>query len=350
MATNLARTNNGGSVMTAIATPPVTPIPTAVGQSMGNQIMAQMWAVDFCVKRPTGRVGVTNSDVQARNDAGEQEKIDSNKITKPSFKIDQKSDHPAWELLDLNARKFDSILTRYSVNDARRGFHIVPQCKVGEMGVEMSAARAERLTLAEGFRDTWSILINNLRTKFNGHFHLLFPKLPNPESLLEKFDVTWIITPMTPIDPAHFNLQNVNEADRAKLIEESTNMTKSLIAQQAKGIYDQVFGTVLAQCDEIAAGSFESGTRKFGSITELVEIIDRLRNFGELGNAEILAHASATRDLLAGITDISDINTNSGQNQVTAAIKAASKPLATAIKTMLEARKGASRARRHMEG
>src|ERR1035437_3652101 len=350
MATNLARNNNEGAVMTAIATPPAAPIPMAAGQSMGNQIAGQMWAVDFCVKRPTGRIGVVNSDVAARNDVGEQEKIDSKKITKPSFKIDQDSDHPAWKLIDLNARKFDSILTRYSVNDARRGFHIVPQCKVGEMVAEMSAARKERLELAVEFRDTWSILIENLRKKFNGHFHLLFPKLPNPESLLEKFDVTWIITPMTPIDPAHFNLQNVNEADRAKLLEESTNMTKSLIAQQAKGIYDQVFGSVLAQCDEIANGSFESGTRKFGSIKELVDIIDRLRNFGELGTPEVLAHATATRQPLAGITDISDMNTNSGQNQVTAAIKAASKPLATAIKTMLEARKGASRARRHMEG
>ncbi len=100
MATNLAQTNNGGGTMTAVATPPVTTIPTAAGQSLGSQIAGQMWAVDFCVKRPTGRIGVVNSDVAAKNDAGEQEKIDSKKITKPSFKIDQDSDHPAWKLLE----------------------------------------------------------------------------------------------------------------------------------------------------------------------------------------------------------------------------------------------------------
>ncbi|MEI8195570.1 MAG: hypothetical protein WCI73_06650, partial [Phycisphaerae bacterium] len=328
---------------------PAAPVPTNVpGQHAGTQIALCMWGVDVVVRRPTGRVQLLGSEVAAQNDTGAAEVIDAKKITKPSFKIDQHGDHPMWEQIDLNARLFESILARYSVSDARRGFHLVPQSKMGEMIVEFSKARRERLELATKFRDDWTTFVNNLRLKFNGHFHLLLPKLPNPDSLLEKFDVTWIVTELTPMDPNKFKFNNLNATDQAAIIQESNNMAKSLVAQRAKGIFDEVFGSVIAKCDEIAAGAFESGSRKFGAITELVNVVERLKNFGEFGNSEISAHADATLSLLNNIQDINEVNRNSGQNAVSLAIKAAAAPLAASIKVMMNARQG-SRSRRRVE-
>lgn len=346
------------AAVVAPTTPPVTharpvallPEPVVIPAAVaGPAVAAGMAGIDLVIRRPTGRVQISGTEVQATNDAGVGEVIDQKKITKPSAKIDQHGDHPCWEKLDANAARFNIILSQFSVSDARRGFHIVPMSKLGAMLAAFSAARAERLALAEEFRAGWTVFIENLRLKFNGHFHLVLPKLPNPDSLLEKFDAQWTIHPLTPMDPSKFNYKDMTPDQVQAIVTESNNMAKSLIASRAKVMYDEVFGVALDKCTEIATGAMETGARKFGSITELVNVLERLKNFEEFGNPEIIAHANATLELLSGIEDINEVNRNKGQNQVTAAIKAATVPLATAIKTMMDARRGGSKARRAVE-
>jgi len=126
-------------------------------------------------------------------------------------------------------------------------------------------------------------------------------------------------------------------------------MSQQLVEGRAKIIFEEVFGSVNAKCAEIAAGALESGKRKFGAITELVEVLDRLRNFSEFANPEIIRHADATLEVLRQVTDISAVNANEGQNLVSAAIRTAVLPLGTAIQAMLAGNQR-NRSRRSIEG
>src|SRR5450759_1314718 len=101
-----------------------------------------------------------------------------------------------------------SVLRRYSVSDAKRGFHLVPGTKASEFLREMVILRAERLELARQLRDDYGTWIENLRHKFNGHFHLVLPKLPARYSLMERFDVTWVPMPLTPMSAGDFDYSN----------------------------------------------------------------------------------------------------------------------------------------------
>jgi len=93
---------------------------------------------------------------------------------------------------------------------------------------------------------------------------------------------------------------------------------------------------VLDQCDAINKGAMETGTRKFGGISELIFQLEKLKNFADFGSEDIVLHANATIEILSRITDVTEINLNGGKNQVTKAIKAAMKPLASAIREMYD--------------
>lgn len=340
MATNV---KNGGGTMVAA-------MPETVPQEaqFGPAIAANMCGVDLIVRRPSGRVMVKKVEVSAADENGQRENLDLKKVTAPQFITDTKDDHEMWYQIDENARLFDSTLICFSVNDARRGFHLVPMSKVGALIAKLSDLRAQRQAMVQALANDYETWKSNLRRKFNGHFYLVEPRLPTRDSLLEKFDVSWTLQPLTPIDPTHLRFDQMNDSDRQRIIDESNSMAKQLVEARSKIIFDEVFGSVLSKCDEIAQGAMETGKRKFGSIAELVEILERLRNFGEWSNPDIIAHATANLDLLRNITDISLVNANNGQNQVAAAIKMAMKPLGAAITAMIKSTEK-TKSRRRLE-
>ena len=340
MAQNLY--NDGG---VAVAQNPTTDSSTPDFHAV---IAANMCGVDLTVKRPSGRFQIRKVEVTADDEFGHREALDLKKVTAPQFITDSRADHELWFAIDENARAFDSTLICFSVNDARRGFHLVPMSKVGALIAKLSELRAQRQALVKALADDYETWKTNLRHKFNGHFYLLEPRLPDRHLLLEKFDVTWTLQPLTPIDPTHLRFDQMNATDRQRIIDESNAMAQQLVQARTKVIFDEVFGSVMTKCAEIAHGAMETGKRKFGSITELVEILERLRNFGEFANPEILASADRTLAVLREITDITVVNANEGQNQVAAAIKTAMQPLGEAIERMLKST-DTTRSRRRFE-
>jgi hypothetical protein len=315
---------------TALPAAPLAPVETA------KTLEAGMCAVDLLIRRPSGRVQIKATTVQATNDTGETETIEDKKVTKPQAIVDRKEDHPLWAEIDENARRCDAVLRRFSVNDAKRGFHLLPMSKVPDFLKELVALRTERLELARRLRDDYDTWIENLRKKFNGHFHLIQPKLPSQESLMEKFDVAWVPMPLTPINADQFDFKHLSADDRMRIINQSNNMANELIKKRAKFIYDEVFGTVLKRMEEIAKGGLSTGKRKNGAIKEITEELERLINFRELADdPKIIAHAEELLKQFKSVTDISQINANEGQNAITAALATAGKQLGDVIRPFL---------------
>ena len=339
---------------------------TIPAASMGPKIAANMAGVRVTVRRPGGKYKIKNASVMAADEHGKQETIEGKKITKPGFITDTKADHPIWERIDDNTKKFTSLLKTYSVpeclkaSDAgedddeglstgSKGFYLVPMGVTGNLTQELFKLKEERKHLAEELKNDYDTWIANLRAKFNGQFHLLLPALPRRESLRRKFAVSWGFQPLTPIDPASMKFSDINDHDRQQIIADSNKMAQELIQQRARAIYDEAFGSVLDSCDKIVAGSLETGKRKFAAITEIIESLNRLKNFSEWANPEVVARADDALKVLTGISDISEINQNEGQNQVTRAIVAAMKPLGDSVDRMLRtALPGSGRANREI--
>ena len=339
----------GGLLMLEPATFTIAQDFEAPAPALGPKIAANMCGVDLILRRPSGKYKIQGAEVMAADEAGNQEKMDNKKITRPAFITDTKNDHPVWEQIDTNTQKFNSVLKIFSVNDSRRGFHIVPMSKTGNMASEFVKLKQERDywvgELALGY-DTW---LSNLRAKFNGQFHLLLKSLPSRESLREKFEVVWLFMPLTPIDPSNLKFNDINDEDRQRIIDDSNKMAHDLIEQRAKYIYDEAFGSVLDSCDKIVAGSLETGKRKFAAISEIVDSLERMKNFSEWANPEVIARANDALSVLKNIADISEVNQNDGQNQVTRAIVAAMKPLGDSVNRMLrDAQPGSGRAKREI--
>lgn len=322
------------------------------GENVGSKICAGLWGTDLVVRRPSGRIQIKKADIKARDDSGRVETLDEKKITKPSFIVDTPHLAEFWGRVDETQRSAEGVLARYSISDARRGFHLVPTTKMGNMLAELRDIRAKRLKLVVEFRDTgWDEYLANLRKQFNGHFYLIEPKLPRRDDLMEKFDITWTLHELAPIDPTKIKFDDVNASDQDVIVRESAGMARHLIQQRAAAIYEEVFGSLLEKCQEIAKGAMETGVRKFGGITELTTMLERAVNFRDFSsNPGIARHAAESLELLRGITDISQVNANEGKNQVSAAIKAAMAPLGTAISSMMkEVAPGSGRSRRRVE-
>jgi hypothetical protein len=333
--------------------PPPAATFQASNEAFNSAIAVNMCGVDVVVRRPSGAVKIPGVKVMAITESGASEEV--KKTTTPGFIIDEKGDHPLWGAIDDNQREIEAVLEKYSINDARRGFHLVPMSKTGNLLAELRARRQERLELVSQLKcpEAWNALLANLRQKYPDHFHLLMPRMPNPDLLLEKFDVTWSLNPLTPINPAHLRFDELNAVDKQAIIDESNRMAQDLVKTRAQAIYDLIFGEFLQKCDDIVQGSFESGNRKFSDIEVLIFQLERLKNFSEFGTPAMAQHAENTLEVLRqvdGREDIGKFNHNKGKNQITAALKAAIKPLHEEIQAMYEATTpGSGRARRSLE-
>ena len=312
----------------------------------GYQIAAGMCGIDLIVKRPTGRVKVRkNVEVKALDAHGSEEQLTAKQATRPHLIIDGADAHPAWAQLDENARKFDTLVRVSSVNDARRGFHLIPMSRAGKFVTDASALRVERKGLAEWLASApqYAVWMDNLKKRFNGHFYLLTGKFPTPEELVEKFDVAWTIHPLTPINPGSIDFKHLNDEDRMAIVTESTKMVKDLAMCRAQAIFDEVFGQVLGKCQEITSGKYFKGTRKFGAIEEIVALLERMLNFQEFAqDPTVIDHANKMLGMFKEVTDISDLNKNKGKNQITAAITEATKPFEAVLAAMLKAHRPGS--------
>ena len=307
--------------------------------AFSQAIAAGMCGVDVEIRRPGGSIRIPGVTVLAATPAGESQPI--TKTTTPGFIIDHRQDHEFWYLVDENQRAIETILRRYAISDAKRGFHLVPMGASGNMLSAISLAKKDRQKLVEHFcspaqQNLWR---QNLQEKYPNHFHLLEGKLPEVGHLQEKFNVTWDLRPFTPLCANGLNFKDINRRDKQQIIDESNRMAQELISQRAGAVYSMVFGSLLEQCEAIAHGALETGTRRFGGIEELVLQLERLKNFSDFATPEMVQHAENTLAALGQIKERSDIvklNENKGQNQLVSAIKAAMRPLGASIRQMYD--------------
>ena len=326
---------------------------SAPSEAFSRQVALGMASLDVQIRRPSGAIKIPGVKVMASNGHGDETNV--KRHTRPGFIVDDPLDHEFWAKIDENGREIAAIVERSSVNDAKRGFHLVPMGSTGAIYSKLLAARAERAELVKWFaqpeqQELWKA---NLRAKYPDHHHILLPRLPSPEKLLEKFNVVWDLQYLTPMTSDQIDYRNLNDFDRARIEEESNKMARELVEARAAGLFRVVFGSVLEQAGAIAKGSLETGVRKFAGISDLITQLERLRNFEGFVTPEMVAHVNTTLEALSDIKDRDDIkliNRNKGQNAIVAAVKRAIAPLGEEIRAMYDqARIGSGTARRSLE-
>lgn len=320
---------------------PAVPDFMADTTELAGKIAQNMWVVQVTIKRPGGSYKIKGAEVRAENMRVE-------KTTRPGFIVDEPSDHPAWFEIDELGRQIEAAVTRYSINDRRRkGFHLVPASKTGKLYQELRDLRVQRLTKVEGLRDDYNTWVSNLRSKYPNHFHLLEPLLPAPHQLMEKFDVMFSAEELTPVTGEKLKFENIDEAEKQDLVAQVNRVAEQQVKALAKAVYDDVFGAMLKECDDIAKGALQTGLRKMGGITELVDMLERLKNFGEFATRDVLARTDVALEQLKSIGSIDQLNEKKGKNELAQAITASFKPLGEALtKAMKEASPTGGRARR----
>ena len=278
---------------------PVEPQMPAPSEAFSRQVALGMASLDVQIRRPSGAIKIPGVKVMASNGHGDE--TDVKRHTRPGFIVDDPLDHEFWFKIDENGREIAAIVERCSVNDAKRGFHLVPIGSTGAIYSKLLAARAQRAELVRWFaqpeqQDLWKA---NLRRKYPDHHPILIPRLPSPEKLLEKFNVLWDLQYLTPMTSDQIDYRNLNEWDRANIERESNKMAQELVEARAAGLFKVIFGSVLEQADAIAKGSLETGVRKFGGISELITQLERLRNFEGFVTPDMVTHVNATLNALA---------------------------------------------------
>jgi len=328
---------------------PLVPDFQADPNNLAGKITANLWSVAVIVRRPCGSFKIPGAEVSALNQT-------IGKTTKPGFIVDEPTDHVAWADIDASNAKIQACLERYSILDTisavelddedgkdkkresrkRKGFHLVPASRTGGLFMELRVLRRERQEAVKRLADDYGTWTNNLRQKYPNHYHLLEPLLPTREQLTNRFDVLITAEEMTPITGDRLKLEDLNDVDRAEIRGEANKAAKAMIKARAKAVYDQVFGCMLRECESIATGTLQTGTRKISGIRDLTEMVERLKNFSEFIPADVCTKADDVILKLNALTDISDLNANEGENQVSAAITAAFKPLGESLASALK--------------
>jgi uncharacterized protein with HEPN domain len=109
-------------------------------------------------------------------------------------------------------------------------------------------------------------------------------------------------------------------------------MCEDKAREQLDAVMSNVFGEVADVCEQINLGSLESGTRRPEAITNLLNVLDRVQNFAQFADEEVLRRVAEARSAVAGVS-ISDLNKNSSIQQ---AVKAAFAPLGEAVRQLQE--------------
>ena len=332
---------------------PLLPDFTADKSNLAGKIAAGLWSVNLTVGRPDGEYVIKGHEVTYQGKTVDH-------VRSPKFIIDTPSDHPLWGEIDAMGRQMNTVVDRYSFNDTvtalalseneddvektqnarpkkRKGFHLVPSSRTGPLLAELRKLNTERMKLVQSLQADYDTWINNLKVKYPDTFHILQPLLPTAAQLPEKFVSRYVAEEMTPIVGSKLNLDGVNPVDAEQIRGESNRMAQDIAKARATVMFDQVFGSMLTTCDEISKGCLKSGTRKMGGIRELVDGLERLKNFGEFVSPDVSAQAEKALAEVSTITDIGDLNANKGDNALSNAITTAFKPLQESLERAMKA-------------
>ncbi len=299
-------------------------------EDMGPAISQNLVSVYVTIHRPAARPQAEKVDIQtvSDQDSSVNVKVDKKQITSPCWKIDV---HPLWRQIDENARWIAALLFRFSASDQMRGDHLVSVSKVGEMLMQLRRLRESRLELAQEMKDKWeSEIIPSIQKAFPDVFHQILPRLPNKDSLRDRFGVNWVIRPLTTVNPEDLDLRNLSDEEAQKVIEQTQQIAKDLAVQRFNSVFNSIFGEIQKVCEEVEKGAFDGNRRGDGALTDMLNILDRVNNFTAFAPAEMLQTIRRARDQISNM-HINDLNHDPNTKRV---IKSLMAPIATAIEEL----------------
>jgi hypothetical protein len=300
-------------------------------------LKANLVLLELTIKRPSGRAKSDKDKVKVEAQAqyGGTTEVGAKRMTRPSWIYDT---HHLWGRLDANAREIGELMKFYAVNDKSgddkvAGSYMVSMYKMGELLQQLEAKKQERDRLAQELADKWeSEAIPQLQTENPEHFFQIRPLLPSPDTFVDKFAVRWTLRRLAPMSDAEVDVSQLSPTDAEEVRRSIKKMCEDKAREQLDAVMSNVFGEVADVCEQINLGSLESGTRRPEAITNLLNVLDRVQNFAQFADEEVLRRVAEARSAVAGVS-ISDLNKNSSIQQ---AVKAAFAPLGEAVRQLQE--------------
>jgi hypothetical protein len=271
--------------------------------------------------------GTHNNDDGSGKEGGRKRR----KVTRPCWVID---DYHLFKAIDKNGRAVESTVNRYTAGDFRKGDHLVSMSAIGKLLSELTKLRDERKAIVAHLAsdEGWNAFKAWIAKKFPNHFEQIYKKLPLQQTLQSRFDVEWTFRPLTPLNAEDLDLNNLTHEDKMRVIEQSNKMLQDITKQQVGNLMNTVFGEVLGLCEQINDGSLESGKRKSGALTEILDLLDRINNFKEFATPDILKNVEKAKGVVQKVS-ITQLNTESSVQE---SIKLAMNTLGQSLKTLGE--------------
>lgn len=307
------------------------PEPQAVSNAKdaptGKPLDERLSIVKCIVRAHDGRLVFRKFNLSTE-EGGEEAQVDKKNVTAPRWKIDQ---HPHWGALKENDRAIKRLLSRYTVSDAIPGMYVIANNAIGRFMGELLPLCSQRQALANEMRLQWDdqvvpAMVNAIGTeKFNLYVR---PKLPNPDSLADRFTVDYCFYPLAPLAGDEIDLSAMDPRDAEEIRTEVNGRAAEMLTERFESVANAVLDQTLKLCDEIAGGSFESGKRRGGALQEVMDILERVGNFGEFADEAIREKVHEAKQVVGGMT-VQRINSSHAAQQ---AMKEAFSPLAAAIR------------------
>lgn len=276
--------------------------------------------------RYTGRIAMPK-DADVRVNATN---INKEHATGNHWKVDI---HPLFGDLDKNYQEIESVLRTYTVNDQLRGTYMVMMDRVPELLAKLADLRDQRLSLAMRLQHVATTeWFPAVRAAHPDHYEqFIEPKMPDTSGVAARFNVSWNACIIQQPHVDDFNLDSLSYRDRERVMNDINRRLQDSMKDRAQAIMDTVFGELLELCDDIVdGGSMESGRKREGSMRDILNILDRVRNFDVFASPEILERVQRARDVVSGVTH-HQVNAST---LVQRSIKEAMSPIRQAVNDM----------------
>lgn len=348
-----------------MAPAPISGAPIAP-ESLGPRLQAGLCLIQTIVRSPDYRITMREATVEAKTEAGLAEVVDARKISKSKWIWNI---HPIFDEIDANKRAIGDLLNVYSVPDrltesASRGggggIRLMPMHKFPEFDVRRRQLIEARRGLVERLADLWwAEVVPGLSEYFGPHFYQVRPCLPSgPNDLQHRYEVACPPPlPLTPIDAGAMDITALTPDERDQFVRGQKEQIERMFRERFAAIFDSVLGGIHALCLDITQGpvdektgrrtgrsAIQTGKRKSGCIDEILNLLDRAVCFKDVTRLtpEVL---DLIRDARAQLAEVSivDLNSNQGDNPVTAGIKTSMGQLGVAVKRLWDHQTGRAR-------
>ena len=273
---------------------------------MGQEIKASLCAVYVSVKRPTGRIRIDSAVIEAPNTDGELQTIKSKYISGKNVRYDF---NQMWMAIDDNEKEIRRLVTRMTAHNLQRGTYMMSMVSVGSFILTLKQLREDRLELVDQMNNNWEAILEEIREEYPDHHHLFIDKIPMPDRT--RFDVYHEVYPLGTLSPDDLDLSNLTQVERDQVIEDTRQAADEMFKNRLQGVYDGVFGAVMEICEDVEKRGFESGKRRQGAVTNILDVLERARNFAQFANPDTMEAINSAFNVMNGLK-IQELNSNIG--------------------------------------